>query len=121
MRSKFFGILVSVMLLMLTFSAAAAAGPTVGQLENAGWFCFDPDGPGPFGMHCIKPQLNPAGEPASVPVMVFDAVTGEFAGTEVLIRADVYENGGQLCPQEGLGSYEPVLGGAYVACHHFSE
>ncbi len=50
MKAKFFGILVSVMLLMLTFSAAAAAGPTVGQLENAGWFCFDPDGPeGPFG------------------------------------------------------------------------
>ena len=125
MKSKFFAILFSLVLLLMSFSAAAAAKPTVEQLERAGWICFDPDGPAPeFGLHCVRPKLNPlTGSPVSVPIMVFAPDTNEFIGTEILLRADVY--GDQPCPQEGASLYTNIGvlpgGGEYWACHHKAE
>ncbi len=51
--------------------------------------------------------------------MVFDSTGTTFHGTELLIRADLYQ--GQPCPQDNLDEFESVLDGAYFACHHFDR
>ena len=40
-----------------------------------------------------------------------------FLGTELLLRADIYENGEPPCPQEGTAHWHPLDFG-YYACHH---
>ena len=118
MRSKLFAVLFSIVLLLMAFSSAAAAGPTVEQLENAGWFCFIPPNSG-LGFHCWRPERSPlTGSPTSVPVLFFDPNTEEFVGTEILLNTDVY--GEQPCPQEGESSYHilPFPYANYAACHH---
>jgi hypothetical protein len=42
--------------------------------------------------------------------------SGEFAGTEHLMRADLYQ--GQPCPQDNLATWD-LLPFGYRACHHF--
>lgn len=98
-------------------TATTMAGPpTQDQLENAGWFCFDP-GPD-FGIHCLDPG-HELGSGQSLPLMVFADDGGQiFAGTEILLSSDIYA--GQPCPQEGMDTYADLSGGGldYFACHH---
>lgn len=110
--------------LALTLAAPAAAhGLNPHRLYLAGWNCFNVEG---LGVHCTPP-----GDPASsatLTLLVFDtadphATDAPFAGTELLIRADLYH--GQPCATDGGGEYHPLdLDGSgsidYYACHHYS-
>jgi len=111
MKFKYVGITLAMLLLMVTVTAAGAAGLTSTQLERAGWNCFI-DGPNDW-THCIK--KDPADGPSAIPVKVFSTDGSDFLGTELLIRADLYS--GQPCPQEGGGGYH-LLPFGYYACHH---
>jgi hypothetical protein len=111
MKLKYVGITFAMLLLMVTVTAAGAAGHTASQLENAGWNCWN-EGPG-TRTHCIK--KDPADGPSAIPVKVFSNDGEDFLGTELLIRADLYS--GQPCPQEGGGEYF-LLPFGYRACHH---
>ena len=99
-------------------------GPSWEQLAAAGWFCFDPDDGGPLGMHCVPPgsPMNPESNnfesdtAAASNVMVFDAITDGFAGTELLrfTEADLTD---LPCPKDGGWTF--VEGGDFWACHHW--
>jgi len=97
---------------MLLFGAGVQAGHTAAQLEDAGYACF-PSGPAEW-IHCLR--LEKFGNP-SVPVKVFSADGGEFLGTELLLRVDIYS--GQSCPQDGLDVWDFLGDPPYFACHHF--
>lgn len=118
-------LMASVLLGMSALPAAHATG--VDRMENAGWTCIDF---GPLGVHCFNEPSSAlfAGEgPTSVQARVF-AVDEEghetYLGTELLIRADVFErnpNGARPCPQEG-GHWEdlmPTFSLPYYGCHHY--
>ncbi len=122
MKYKITGALLSLLLLLLTFSAVAYAGGghTASQLTRAGWFCVIA-GPNDW-THCFKPGFDPTSE--SLIVKVFSEDGNTFLGTELLLRADLYH--GQPCAQDGGGEYgllPPFPVGpfpvAYRACHHF--
>jgi hypothetical protein len=90
------------------------------KLVRAGWSC-DVIGE----VHCFPPATGASS--ASITVRVFDtsdptATDAPFLGTEILIRADLYQ--GQPCPQDGLDEYHglDLFGGPeidYYACHHY--
>jgi hypothetical protein len=100
---------------------AEAHGVSPAKLGNAGWTCFDVPG---LGVHCQPPGSEASS--ASLSLLVFDtsdpgAGHAPFSGTEILIRADLYN--GQPCPGEGADDYEglDLFGGPeidYYACHH---
>jgi len=98
---------------------ASARGPSPGQLRSHGWNCFNVEG---LGVHCQPP--GDAASSATMTLLIFDtsnpgATDAPFLGTELLIRADLYQ--GQPCPQEGLAHYvdlRPEL--PYFACHRYS-
>ena len=113
MRKKIV-ILLGVLLLMLSFTAAYAQGHSAGQLEGAGFTCFNA---GPFDFtHCLKKFPAAEGGPPTVQVKVFSEDGMEFLGTEILVRPDIYN--GQPCPQDGGGDYDLGPEG-YRACHRF--
>jgi hypothetical protein len=114
--------------LLVTMAMPAAAHTTgVERMENAGWTCIDF---GPLGIHCFNGPSSAlfAGEgPTSVHARVFiDDQDGNetYLGTELLIRADVFERNPNLerpCPQEG-GHWHDLrddFGLPYYGCHHF--
>ncbi len=75
-------------------------------------------------MHCTGPGVGPAGAPATIQVMVFGETGHPFLGSEILVRADIYN--GQPCPQDNLDHYHPLDFDEppdgitdYYACHHF--
>lgn len=96
--------------------SASAGGLSLGRLQDAGWTCFDVDGP--LGVHCMS-RGDAWGQP-QVQLLYFDTQSvsdrgASFLGTESLIRADLYA--GQPCPTQSLPDYFfiPPLG--YYACH----
>lgn len=96
-------------------------GPSWEQLEDAGWFCFDPDGEGPLGQHCVPPgspmhlESNTTDRAVASNVMVFDATTDGFAGTE-LLRFTEADLSSLPCPKDGgWHEVEPD----FWACHHW--
>lgn len=107
-------ILAVVAMVMGVMAPASAGGHTAGQLENAGYLCFNA-GPSNW-THCIRESK--IGGPA-IPVKVFSEDGSEFLGTELLLREDIYS--GQGCPQDGLETWDFPAGpgDAYYACHHF--
>lgn len=106
---------------------AAADTPGIDRMENAGWTCIDF---GPLGFHCFNEPASTLfdGEgPVSVPIRVFTVDEDgheTYKGTELLIRADVFERNPNLerrCPQEG-GDWldlRPGFGLPYYGCHRF--
>ncbi|MGB3713136.1 MAG: hypothetical protein WA996_01785 [Candidatus Promineifilaceae bacterium] len=116
MKLKYVSIMFALLLMMVAVATVGAAGHTASQLEDAGWTCFNT---GPHNwVHCMK--KNPAEGPSAIPVKVFTVEGDEFLGTELLIRADLYN--GQPCPQEGGGEYAGLdldEDGTidYYACH----
>lgn len=103
-------------------SPAAAHGLSPHRLFLAGWECFNVEG---LGVHCAPP-----GHHASTPTLtflVFDtsdphSMDAPLAGTELLIRADLYA--GQPCAADGGGMYHELdmTGDGvtdYYACHHY--
>jgi len=106
------------------FAAVAAfpKGVSQGQLEKAGWDC-------PFvigAIHCAPPGglgRVLAGTAETMSFLVFQASDGEFIGTELIVRADVFD--GQPCPTDPpSGQYTylgPILGLDYWACHRYDS
>jgi hypothetical protein len=108
--------------------AAAAGAPTSGipnrTLADAianGWDC------NPLILIGGHYHCSPPGRPSvadiiagtDVPTVVHQVFVpdGTFAGTELLIRADLYA--GQPCPTDQWLPVPPVGPVQYYACHHF--
>jgi hypothetical protein len=90
--------------------AGAAGGPTVEQLENAGWTCV----PLASGIHCLAPGGALTGPGVGQNNIYFKPVTNEFAGTELLLFTSL-DLTGIPCPgPEGVWHF---VGFAW-ACHH---
>lgn len=128
-------VLTGALALLATSSTAAAGGPSMAKLISQGWECF----PGPIMIHCVHPNTDVdalvAGKLPSVPSLNFSLDGERYLGTEILIRADLGDDG-RPCnqgtePEETVGkrtvrTYEPVdFGGApgpeYYSCHHNNE
>jgi hypothetical protein len=107
--------------------ALSASGPggTADQAKAAGWNC-NPEVPiaGNY-LHCAAPGKPSVADilagntnAPSIELRVFDFDTGVFAGTESLLRADLYR--GQPCPEDNLAEWGLLaLPVPYRACHHF--
>ena len=129
MRKKILAFVFAAAVLVAVMVAAMASGSGVAEAHgnspakrvNAGWTCFNvPD----LGVHCFPPNKDPAADPASIPVLIFDtsdpgATHAPFLGTEILIHHHLYH--GQPCPAGGLNEYEDLsgLGLPYFACHFY--
>lgn len=98
-------------------------GATMSQAESAGWDC-NPRVLIAGYYHCAPPGkasvldlVTGVAAPASVQLRVFNP-DGSFAGTETLLRADLYA--GQPCPQDNLAEWGLLeLPVDYRACHKF--
>lgn len=107
---------------VLAGSALGTGGPggTMGQAQAAGWDCNPQILIGGY-YHCAPPgrasvaDLIAGTEVSSIDLRVFNP-DGTFAGTEILLRADLYA--GQPCPQDGLAEWD-LLPFGYRACHDF--
>lgn len=103
-------------------TAAASGKATMTQAQAAGWDCNPQVLIGGY-YHCAapgKPSVADLIAGTSAPTLelrVFHP-NGTLAGTESLLRADLYA--GQPCPQDNLAVWDflPFSGG-YYACHHF--
>jgi hypothetical protein len=107
------GLVILVAALTLTVAMAApvaARGVTAERLADAGWDCFPVPG---LGVHCMPPGVDWGDR--QIQLLYFDETTGEFAGTETLVRADAFQ-GNRQCPTETGGwFFIPPLG--YYGCH----
>lgn len=127
MRRLSFILAVAVMLLAATVASANAHGDgnSPAQLGAAGWACENVPG---LGVHCFPPGTQV--DASAIAVKVYDtsdpdAEHAPFLGTEILIHADIYEQGMQPCPQEGLEHYVDLRATSdpipYYACHHYAS
>lgn len=119
------GIVVSIAALAVVMAGVArsAGGPggTMAQAKAAGWDCSPEFLIGGY-FHCAppgKPSIADLIEGTDVSSMVLRVFTpdGTFAGTEVLLRADLYAEQG--CPPDALALWDELPFG-YFACHHFN-
>jgi hypothetical protein len=106
---------------VFAISAAGSSSATMAQAQAAGWDC-NPQVLIVGYFHCAPPgkpsvldMIQGTTDTPSIVLRVFYP-SGEFAGTEHLIRADLYE--GQPCPQDNLVAWD-LLPFGYRACHHF--
>jgi hypothetical protein len=106
---------------VFAISAAGSSSATMAQAQAAGWDC-NPQVLIVGYFHCAPPgkpsvldMIQGTTDTPSIVLRVFYP-SGEFAGTEHLIRADLYE--GQPCPQDNLVTWD-LLPFGYRACHHF--
>jgi hypothetical protein len=111
-------------------SGGAPGGLSAGQLNDAGWTCFNVETPivGPLGVHCAPPgqPFPPVGQP-HIQLLYFFHTTDptsrvpDYTCTETLIRQDLYH--GQPCPTmpapDGGYTYLPDIGIPlpYYGCH----
>lgn len=107
----------------LATAVNGAGAHTLTQVQAAGWDC-NPMIPIGGHFHC-----SPPGKPsvqdiidgtATSPSIVHQVfrLDGSFAGTELLIRADLFA--GQRCPTDQWLPVPPWLPSpTYYACHHF--
>ena len=120
-------LMASVLLVMIPLPAAAHTSG-VDRMVDAGWTCIDF---GPLGIHCFNEPssalFDDEGAPVAVPARVFTVDEGgheTYQGTELLIRADVFERNPNVkrpCPQEGGHWHDlrPEFGLPYYGCHRF--
>ena len=107
----------------LSIGAGVAAGgsnATIQQAKAAGWDC-NPEVLIVGYLHCAppgKPSVADLIAGTDVPSIVLRVYfpDGSFAGTELLLRDDLYK--GQPCPQDDLATWDALPFG-YHACHHF--
>lgn len=109
---------------VMAFATAAASAERVSaaQLEKAGWDC-------PFvlgAVHCAPPgglARAVSGEAETMSFLVFRQSDGAFIGTELIVRADVFN--GQPCPTDPPGGeytwLKPLIGLDYYACHRYDS
>lgn len=94
--------------------------PTPAELTSRGWTCFTPP-PAPHRIVCSHPGQGfpvvatppPDDRPPTFSFWVYEF--GTFAGTELLIRTDLYRN--QLCESTGK-PYDFVAVIGYYECVH---
>ncbi len=105
-------------------AAPPAQGVSQSQLENAGWICFKPVPTD--NLHCVRPgglERVLTGEAETMSFLVFRATDGAFLGTELIVRADIFN--GQPCPTDPPGRQYtylmPLLGLDYYACHRYDS
>ncbi len=104
----------------LAAAASGASSATMTQAQAAGWDCTPLVLIGGY-YHCAPPgKTSVAGliagtSVSSIELRVFRP-DGTLAGTESLLRADLYA--GQPCPQDNLAAWD-LLAFGYYACHHF--
>jgi hypothetical protein len=106
-------------------TAASSSQATKAQAVAAGWDC-SPNITILGYFHCAAPGspsllelITGDASPPSLHLNVYDGETELLAGTEELIRADLFR--GQPCPQEGGGwSFLDFAGSDYYGCHHFA-
>jgi hypothetical protein len=101
--------------------AGGASHRTLTQAQEAGWDC------NPLILIGGHYHCSPPGKPSVADVIAGTDVAsvvhqvfgpdGMFAGTEHLIRADLFA--GQPCPQDQWLPVPPVGPVQYYACHHF--
>ncbi len=93
--------------------SAQAEGVTPSQLTAAGWTCIQPR-IDPTLILCATPGVGLPPLPGtpgfedrapSFEVMVFEYATGDFIGTQHLLRPDIYMRGTPPCPQQPGGAY----------------
>ena len=86
-------------------AAPPAQGVSQSQLENAGWICFKPVPTD--NLHCVRPggleRVVLTGEAETMSFLVFRATDGAFLGTELIVRADIF-NGQRVRPTRRVGS-----------------
>jgi len=114
---------VAVSAAVLAGSADGARPRSLAQAQAAGWDCE------PLVLIGGHYHCSPPGRPSVADIAAGVATTpsvvhqvfrpdGTFAGTETLIRADLYA--GQPCPTDQWLPVPPWLPEpAYFACHHF--
>jgi hypothetical protein len=104
-------------------TGASAQGLSADTLNEDTWDCVDF---GVLGNHCgpegwLDSLLT--GEAEAVTLLVFSSTDGHFLGTELNIRADLYQ--GQPCPTDPSpsGQYTDIsqLGVPYFACHRYDS
>ena len=115
--------MIAVSAAVLSGTAAGASHRTLAQAQAAGWDC------NPLTLigghfHCSPPGVpsvqDIAEGTATTPSVVHQVFRpdGRFAGSETLIRADLFA--GQPCPTDEWLPVPPWLPApAYYACHHF--
>lgn len=115
---------VAIALATLVGSVAARGGShTLAQAQAAGWDCNPLVLIGghyhcsPRGLPSVQDIINGTATTPSIVHQVFEP-DGRFAGSEILIRADLFA--GQRCPTDQWLPVPPWLPSpAYYACHHF--
>ena len=111
-------------LTMILAGAATGAGRSLSQAQATGWDC-DPliliGGHfhcSPTGKEGVLEIIDGTATSPSIVHQVFRA-DGTFAGSETLIRADLFA--GQACPTDQWLPVPPWLPTPmYYACHHFA-
>jgi hypothetical protein len=106
-------------------AASSSSQATKAQAVAAGWDC-SPNITILGYFHCAAPGspslldlITGAATPPTLHLNVYDGDTQLLAGTEQLIRADLFR--GQSCPQEGGSwSFLDFAGADYYGCHHFA-
>ncbi len=104
---------------------ASAKGPDWTQLDEQGWDC-----PVVFGaVHCAPPgglARVGSGEAETMTFLVFSTSDGSFRGTELIVRADIFN--GQPCPTDPpsrqytyLNAGPHDIGLDYYACHRYDS
>jgi hypothetical protein len=128
-RNAFIAAVAALSTAAVAMSATAAGAPSSGNpnrtLDQAianGWDC------NPLILIGGHYHCSPPGVPSVADIIAGTATTpsvvhqvflpdGSFAGTELLIRADLYA--GQPCPTDQWLPVPPVGPVQYYACHHF--
>ena len=106
-------------------AAPSSSQATKAQAVAAGWDC-SPNITILGYFHCAAPGspslldlITGAATPPTLHLNVYDGDTQLLAGTEQLIRVDLFR--GQPCPQEGGSwSFLDFAGADYYGCHHFA-
>ena len=106
---------------IFVIGASGSSNATMAQAQAAGWDC-NPQVLIVGYFHCAPPgkpsvldMIQGTTDTPSLVLRVFYP-SGQFAGTEHLMRADLYQ--GQPCPQDNLVTWD-LLPFGYRACHHF--
>ena len=115
---------IAVVALVLAGTARGASDRTLAQAQAAGWDCNPLILIGghfhcsPRGGPSVQDIVDGTATAPSVVHQVFEP-DGTFAGTETLIRADLFA--GQRCPTDQWLPVPPWLPApTYYACHHFA-
>lgn len=111
----------------LVGTASSASQATKAQAVAAGWDC-SPNITILGYFHCAAPGKPPlldlvtgAANPPTLSLNVYDGTSELFAGTELLIRADLFNGQNRKCTQEGGDwAFLDLAGADYYACHHFA-